>query len=155
MPSQVFRRQQRQSGHTFIGPASDADLADRLRLLQSILGDPTNNLHVTLSFVRQHLPALLNGMDAESGAATDTLIDDDDEDHQSFEILVSLFLITSWHAMCMFSSSDSTIGGEYSYRAVTRNYAFHCSCHPRIPRCRGNFASSRESRNSAHCFNTA
>ncbi|KAG2042495.1 hypothetical protein BDR03DRAFT_990234 [Suillus americanus] len=87
MPSQVFRRQQRQRGHTFAGPASDADIADRLRLLQSILGDPTNNLHVTLSFVRQHLPALLNGMDAESGAATDTLMDDDDEDHQSFELL--------------------------------------------------------------------
>lgn len=83
----VFRRQQRQRGHTFSGLASDADLADRLRLLQSILGDPTNNLHVTLSFVRQHLPALLNGMDAESGAATDTLMDDDDEDHQSFELL--------------------------------------------------------------------
>lgn len=83
----VFRRQQRQPGHTFIGPASDPDFADRLRFLQSILGDPTNNLHVTLSFVRQHLPALLNGMDAESGAATDTLIDDDDEDHQSFELM--------------------------------------------------------------------
>lgn len=84
----VFRRQQRQRGHTFVGSASDADIADRLRLLQSILGDPTNNLHVTLSFVRQHLPALLNGMDAESGAATDTLMDDDDEDHQSFDLLV-------------------------------------------------------------------
>lgn len=84
----VFRRQQRQRGHTFSGSASDADLADRLRLLQSILGDPTNNLHVTLSFVRQHLPALLNGMDAESGAATDTPMDDDDEDFQSLELLV-------------------------------------------------------------------
>lgn len=83
----VFRRQQRQRGHTFVGSATEADLADRLRLLQSILGDPTNNLHVTLSFVRQHLPALLNGMDAESGAATDTLMDDEDEDHQSFELL--------------------------------------------------------------------
>lgn len=84
----VFRRQQRQRGHTFTGSASDADLADRLRLLQSILGDPTNNLHVTLSFVRQHLPALLNGMDAESGAATYALMDDDDEDHQPFELLL-------------------------------------------------------------------
>ncbi|KAG1741128.1 hypothetical protein EDB19DRAFT_1706492 [Suillus lakei] len=83
----VFRRQQRQRGRTFVGSASDADLADRLRLLQSILGDPTNNIHVTLSFVRQHLPALLNGMDAESGVATDTLMGDDDEDHQSFELL--------------------------------------------------------------------
>lgn len=83
----VFRRQQRQRGGTFIGSSSEADLADRLRLLQTILGDPTSNLHVTLSFVRQHLPALLNGMDAESGGTTNTLIDDDDEDHQSFELL--------------------------------------------------------------------
>lgn len=89
----VFRRQQRQRGRTFIGPASDADLADRLRLLQSILGDPTSNLHVTLSFVRQHLPALLNGMDAESGAATDTRMDDDDENHQSFELLAESIAI--------------------------------------------------------------
>jgi hypothetical protein len=152
IPSQVFRRQQRQRGHTFSGSASDADLADRLRLLQSILGDPTNNLHVTLSFVRQHLPALLNGMDAESGAATDTPMDDDDEDFQSLELLVSLFYITSLYDMCMFSSSDSTIGGEYSYRAVTGNCG---SCYPRSPRCRGKSASTcREPRNSTHCFNT-
>ncbi|KAG0709229.1 hypothetical protein DFH29DRAFT_793831 [Suillus ampliporus] len=90
----VFRRQQRQRDRGFFGAASDADLADRLRLLQSILGDPTNNLHVTLNFVRRHLPAILNGMDAESGTATDTPVGEDtqhDEDFQSFELLVSQF----------------------------------------------------------------
>ncbi|KAG1746670.1 uncharacterized protein EDB91DRAFT_1118274 [Suillus paluster] len=65
----------------FFGAASDTDLTDRLRLLQSILGDPTNNLHITLNFVRRHLPAIWNGMDAEFGSATDTPIS------QSFELL--------------------------------------------------------------------
>jgi E3 ubiquitin-protein ligase makorin len=90
---QVFRRQRLRHGQEFFGVGSDTELADRLRILQDIIGDPTNSLHVALNFVRRHLPAIWNGMDGESGTSTDALegesVHEDDEDHQVLELLVS------------------------------------------------------------------
>jgi E3 ubiquitin-protein ligase makorin len=92
---QIFKRQQLRHGHDFFGAASDTELAEHLVILQGIIGDPTNNIHITLDYLRRHLPAIWNSMDTESGTATDTPegedILEDDGDHQALELLVRHF----------------------------------------------------------------
>ncbi|OAX39810.1 hypothetical protein K503DRAFT_688875 [Rhizopogon vinicolor AM-OR11-026] len=92
----VFRRQQLRHGHDFFRTVSDTDLADHLRILQGIIGGPTNGLRVALNFFRRHLPAIWNDLDAESSTDLDAPEDEgtqggdeDDEDRQALELLVS------------------------------------------------------------------
>lgn len=89
----MFRRQQLHNHRNFFGGISDTELADQLRILQSIIEDPTNSLHVALNFVRRHLPAIWNSMDEASATGTETPDDEGalhaTEDHRVPELMVS------------------------------------------------------------------